>query len=114
MVQQIGASLAHMIKTADGERVIGAVARGSCVCGADHGDRVWLLPIPMAAGLIANLTACMLDSGLTPADVERLVAGELAGLEETGNVDAGYVVAGCPTCRRAEPECVCEHRWAVR
>jgi len=115
VVVEIAASTARtLINPDDGGPVYVAVARGDCVCGADHGDHVWLLLQRTVVGLITQLTAVLLESGLTEADIHGLVVKEFADLQITGNPDAGQLVVGCPACDRAQPECVCDHEWAVR
>jgi len=103
--------------TENGQPVFVLGLIGDCACGEERREINAAIHLTMLADLVVELSRVAQAVGLPLARLDHLL--DVAAEQHPVDPRDGQIVAACPTCRRAMPDCTCpdpdpEHVWAVR
>lgn len=109
---ELAVTCARQVTTDAGDPVFVLGFRGDCVCDTEPAVEVSVLITDlMLVDLIAELIATAFEKGVAVDRLAELVGR--AGAHKS-DVREGQLYEACDHCGRAEPECICNQRWALR
>lgn len=109
---ELAVACARQVTTDTGDPVFVLGFRGDCVCEQEPAREASVLITDlMLVDLIAELVATAFEQGVA---VDRLADLVGRAASHKSDVREGLLYEGCAHCGRAEPECICNDRWALR